>query len=67
MGDTWIAGQDVSIGAGFIPARTFSFWAGGGPQMNSLFPALYITPEGHVGLPQPLGTFSAPSIINHTN
>jgi hypothetical protein len=41
--------------------------------MNSLCPALYITPEGNVALPQPLSTFSAPSIntstirINGTN
>ena len=73
MGDTWIAGHDVSSGYGLTPQRSFSFWCGGGVHMNSLFPALYITPEGNLGLPQPLSTFSAPSIntstirINGTN
>ena len=34
--------------------------------MNSLFPAFYITPEGNVALPQPLSTFSAPSVNTST-
>jgi hypothetical protein len=49
------------------------FGVGGGAQINSYSPTLYISPEGNVGLSQPLSTFSAPSIntstirINGTN
>ena len=65
-GDTWIAGQDVLSGYGLTPQRSFSFWVGGGAQINSYSPTLYISPEGNVALPQPLGTFSAPSINTST-
>ena len=34
--------------------------------MGGLYPALYITPECNVGLPQPLSTFSSPSINTST-
>ena len=71
MGDIWVAGQSI-ISGGLIPNRACSFWVGGG-QMGLSAPALYITPEGHVALPQSLGSFSSPSVdttnlnINGTN
>ena len=71
MGDIWVVCQSIASG-GLIPNRAFSFWVGG-EQMGLYGPVLYITPEGHVALPQSLGSFSSPSVntttlnINGTN
>ena len=64
MGDIWVVGQSIASG-GLIPNRAFSFWVGG-EQMGLSAPVLYMTPEGHVALPQSLGSFSSPSVNTTT-